>query len=146
MSGYSSLWDSIKHHVSETRNIKTQGMIDANDSLRVTHRAAQLFTLDILLQEHRKKFGRDIFPLHGKDALHHKILIKYKWPLDMIRELSLSDCLLALQDELIPENLSEGGRKFLGHVIERASQIGFDDLLDEEWNPMFAELFLREQQ
>ena len=113
--------------------------------LKVSHRTAQLFILDVFLHQHREKYGAGLFPLRGKNTLHHAILLKYKWPLDYIRNLSLSDALLTLQDELTPENLPEAAQKFLSGVLERASQIAFDDLLDDEWNPELGELFLHEQ-
>ncbi|HGV3480719.1 TPA: hypothetical protein ACNGY6_003607 [Klebsiella variicola subsp. variicola] len=146
MSNYSRLWENIKNHVINVRDVKYGYFTSSNDDLKVSHRTAQLFILDVFLHQHREKYGAGVFPLRGKNALHHAILIKYKWPLDYIRNLSLSDALLALQDELTPENLPEAAQKFLSGVIEKASQIAFDDLRDDEWNPELGGLFLHTQQ
>ncbi|HCD3047452.1 TPA: hypothetical protein NBM42_003751 [Klebsiella variicola] len=145
MSNYSRLWESIRILVSNIRKIETGSFVNSNEDLKVSHRTAQLFILDVFLHQRREKYGAGVFPLRGKNALHHAILLKYKWPLDYIRNLSLSDALLTLQDELTPENLPEAAQKFLSGVLERASQIAFDDLLDDEWNPELGELFLHEQ-
>ncbi|MGE5988094.1 ECs1072 family phage-associated protein [Klebsiella michiganensis] len=145
MSNYSRLWENIKNHVINVRDVKYGYFTSSNDDLKVSHRTAQLFILDVFLHQHREKYGAGVFPLRGRNALHHAILIKYKWPLDYIRSLSLSDALLALQDELTPENLPEAAQKFLSGVIEKASQIAFDDLRDDEWNQEIGELFLHEQ-
>ncbi|CQH11323.1 hypothetical protein ACOZ7A_000031 [Yersinia enterocolitica] len=145
MSGYSNLWYSIKNHINEVRGIKNVGYADANDSLKVDNRTMQIFILDVFLHEHRKKYGSGVFPLQGKNALHHKILMKYKWPLSVIREMSLNDSLFVLQDELILANLPEDAQKYLSHQ-EGTVQIAFDDLQEHEWKPTIAEIFLQVQE
>lgn len=145
MSNYSRLWEGIKNHVSNVREIQHGYFTNSNEDLKISHRTAQIFILEVFLQQHREKYGAGVFPLRGKNALHHAILLKYKWPLDYIRDLSLSDALFSLQGELTPENLPEAAQKFLSGVIEKASQIAFEDLRDDEWNQEIGELFLHAQ-
>lgn len=146
MSNYSHLWENIRNHVRNIRGIQKGYLVNSYDDLKLSHRTAQIFILEVFLQQHREKYGAGVFPLRGKNALHHAILLKYKWPLDSIRNLSLSDALFAVQDELTPENLPEAAQWFLSGVVEEASQIAFDDLEDKEWNQELGELFLHTQQ
>lgn len=145
MSDYSRLWENTKNHVIKVREVQNGYLPSTNEGLKVCHRTAQLFILDVFLQQHRKKYGDGVFPLRGKNALHHVILLKYKWPMDAIRNLSLSDSLFAIQDELIPENLPDEAQMFLSGVIENASQIAFEDLGDKEWDQNLGELLLHTQ-
>ncbi|HEO9916645.1 hypothetical protein CRX67_09545 [Enterobacteriaceae bacterium A-F18] len=146
MSNYSRLWENIKNHVINIRDVKYGHFTSSNEDLKVSHRTAQLFILDVFLHQHREKYGAGVFSLRGRNALNHVILLKYKWPLTTISALSLSDCLFAIQDELIPGNLPDAAQGFLSAVIEKASQLEFDDLHDEEWNQELGELFLHAQQ
>lgn len=146
MSDYSRLWENIKNHVINIRDVKYSYFTSSNEDLKVSHRTAQLFILDVFLHQHRQKYGAGVFPLRGRDALNHAILLKYKWPLTTISALSLSDCLFAIQDELLPGNLPDAAQAFLSGVIEKSSQLAFDDLRDEEWNQELGELFLHTQQ
>lgn len=102
--------------------------------------------LDIILYEHRKKYGNQLNGLNGKQALHHKLLLKYKWPLSVIRDLTLTDALLALHDEIQFSALPEPASEYLSRITHSNYPVNFPDYLDAEWDPELSEKFLIEIQ
>src|SRR5476651_2723709 len=103
-NGLEKLFYLIQDNVIKARELKTTGSIDNIQIDSTANRAVQLCVLDLILDEHRKKYGNQFGPLHGKLALQHKLLLKYNWPLTDIRALTLADIFLALHDEITFEN------------------------------------------
>ncbi|MGE0970106.1 ECs1072 family phage-associated protein [Klebsiella sp. WOUb02] len=140
---YSELWNLIQNHVSKVHGVQYTSLVRNNADMMIIHRTAQLFILEVFLHQHREQYGASVFPLKGRSALHHVILLKYKWPLPTIRNLSLSDSLFVIQDELTLDNLPESAQKFLSNQILLVTQIEFEHLHDDEWDPALGEIFLR---
>lgn len=146
INGIAHLFTQIKGNIAQLRGIKISGFVDNVEVSCVTNRTAQIFALDILLYEHRKKYGNQLNGLNGKQALHHKLLLKYKWPLSVIRELTLSDVLLALHDELQFSSLPKSVGDYLEQVVRTHYPVNFPDHLEAEWDPDLSEKFLIEIQ
>ena len=143
-TGIDRLFGNIKKNIAEIRGVTLSDFADPSEISPVYNRAALICALDIILHEHRKKFGNQLNELKGKQALHHKLLIKYKWPLSVIRELTLSDVILALQDELQIEDLPSGAGDYLSQVVGSHYLINFPDYLDSEWDPDLSAKYLVE--
>lgn len=139
LTGFAHLFEKTKERVAIVRNIKTTDFVDVEDQSRLYNRSIQLCTLDAMLSQHRLDYGTRYNPLNGTLALHHKLLLKYKWPLHEIRSLSLADCLLALHDELNMESIPESASKILKSIAANQFAISFPDIHDEEWDPALAE-------
>jgi len=145
--GFGHLFVHIKENIAKVRDLKTSGYMDRAADACLNKRAAQICALDILLAEHRIKYGTLFNGLYGKQALHHKLLIKYKWPLSAIRALSLGDVLLALHDELAFESLSESAGNYLYQVTSLSEYpVNFPDYLEAEWDPLLSQKFLFDSQ
>lgn len=140
--GIAHLFTQVKENIAKQRNIQISGYVDSSEVSCVNNRAAQICTLDALLFEHRKKYGTQFNGLNGKAALHHKLLLKYQWPLSTIRELTFPDILLALQDELRVENLPEDMSRYLSQVTLSQFPVNFADHPESEWDPNLAERLL----
>lgn len=140
--GIEHLFTQVKENIAKQRNIQISGYVDSSEVSCVNNRAAQICTLDALLFEHRKKYATQFNGLNGKAALHHKLLLKYQWPLSTIRELTFTDILLALQDELRVENLPEDISRYLSQVALSQYPVTFADHPESEWDPDLAERLL----
>ncbi|MEX2940292.1 ECs1072 family phage-associated protein [Serratia fonticola] len=143
IKGFYVLFEEIKGHVSQIRNINTSGTIDIHELNLLYQRSIQLFFLDSLLAKHRAEYGNAINPLKGRTALYHKLLMKYQWPIRVIVEMTLLESLLALQDEMLIDSLPEEAQKLMNSIHYLDYRFGFDDLLEDEWNPSFADKLLR---
>lgn len=143
-NGIAFLFTHIKTNIAKLRGITLSDYGDSAENSSVYNRAALICALDILLHAHRKEFGNRFNELKGKQALHHMLLLKYKWPLSVIRELTLSDVALALQDELKMEALPGGAGDYLLQVVGSHYSINFPDYLDDEWDPDLSEKYLIE--
>ena len=126
---------NTKEKIAQLRNINIVGSIDFDEVSCVYNRAAQLCILDVLLAKHREEHGNQFNGLNGINALHHKLLLKYKWPLDQIRALTISDCLLALHEELKLEALDDQIANHFKNVLSQYGENYFPDILDGEWDP-----------
>lgn len=142
INGFAHLFVQIKENIAKTRGVKTNGFVDSTEIACVNNRAAQICALDLLLAEHRKKYGTKFNGLNGKQALHHKLLMKYKWPLSLIRELKLEEALLALHDELVFESFGEAASKYLNQVTLSQYPVNFPDYLETEWDPLLSQKLL----
>lgn len=142
LKGFAHLFEKTKEHVAKIRNVKTTGIVDTVKLSCTYNRAIQLCALDAVLAQHRVDFGTLYNDLKGISALHHKLLLKYKWPLTEIRSLSLSDAMLALHDELKIETLPAEASRILAAIARDQHLVVFPDLLDEEWDPAFADKLL----
>lgn len=142
LKGFAHLFEKTKEHVAEIRNVKTTGFVDTVGLSCVYNRAIQLCAFDAVLSQHRLDFGTRYNDLKGISALHHKLLLKYKWPLTEIRALTLADAMLALHDELKIETLPPEASRMLASIAQDQHLVVFPDLLDEEWDPTFADKLL----
>lgn len=140
--GIAHLFTQVKENIAKQRNIQISGYVDSSEVSCVNNRAVQICMLDILLFEHRKKYATKFNGLNGKEALHHKLLLKYQWPLSTIRELSFPDVLLVLQDELRFENLPQDINSYLSKVSIIEYPANFADHPESEWDPDLAEKLL----
>ena len=139
ITGFVTLFAKTKAHVQQTRNTQT---IDPIENDRLHNRSIQLLFLDALLAKHRLEYGNTLNRLKGRSALYHKLLMKYKWPIRDIVEMTLLESLLALQDEMKPENLPEDAQRFFSNIQYTHFQATFPDLLEEEWEPNLADELL----
>ncbi|EBA7111596.1 hypothetical protein ORL35_002944 [Salmonella enterica] len=146
ISGIAHLFTQIKANIAELRDIKVSGFVDSTAVSCVTNRAVQICALDALLYEHRRKHANQLNGLTGKHALYHLLLLKYKWPLSVIRTMTLPDVLLALHDDLQFDSLPEGVGEYLSQIARTNYPVNFPDYLESEWDPDLSEKFLIEIQ
>ncbi len=128
----------IQNKIAAHHGVQMQGYIES-PYYQVQNRAVLIFSLEVVLEAHRAKYGTLTSPLKGKLALEHLLLLKYKWPLSEIRSLSLQDALFALQEELVLENLPEKAQEVIKMFNAHRARTTFDQIVDEEWDP---ELYL----
>ncbi|WP_062748898.1 ECs1072 family phage-associated protein [Erwinia persicina] len=137
-----ALYQAHKHQISKQRSIPETGMVDSDDLDKVSNRAALMALLDITLEEHRVKYSSTLNPLRGRKALTHLILTKYKWPIDTISKMSLSDSILAIQDELFSPNSSELSKEHLKNINAQYFCQVFEDMPESDWDPVIHESYL----
>ncbi|AYY80295.1 MULTISPECIES: ECs1072 family phage-associated protein [Proteus] len=145
MSNYSNLFQIIKMRVCRN-NKESDSMLDMrNDhrSKQVWHRIEQIFILECLLDEYRKKHGSLHSPLDGKKALHHMILNKTNWPLSEIKALSFNDCILIITEYLKKENIHPDAQDFLNRMNLPTNSYPLDDFSEEDWAPKENAPFLQ---
>lgn len=142
LKGFAHLFQSTQENIKKTRSIKTTGFIDPHQFACAENRALEICALDAVIAQHRLDFATKFNPLKGKAALHHKLLLKFKWPLREIKALPLSEILLALHDELNIKDLPGEASKALAAISNLDNLSVFTDYIDEEWNPNLAEKFL----
>lgn len=142
ITGFAHLYQQVRDNVAKARSVKTTGFIDQNELACVDNRAMQLCILDLILAAHREKYATNFNGLSGINALHHKLLIKYQWTLPQIREMSLSDLLLAIHDELRFENLEPEASRYFKSLSDTTYPVIFPDVLDQEWDPDLSAKFL----
>lgn len=94
-----------------------------------------IFALEVILEQHREKYGTNWNPLNGKQALEHLILKKFQWPISQIRNLSLQDALFILQEELNFKNLPENAQQMIQMFGSSRANQCFPDIAEEEWDP-----------
>ena len=126
----------LQTKIAELHDVAMQGVIKP-EYYKVQNRTVLIFSLEVILEEHRKKYGHLTNPLKGKSALHHMLLRKYKWPLSEIRSLSLQDSLFLLQEELALESLPEPAQKVIQMFSAHRAKDCFDEVLEDEWDPEF---------
>lgn len=146
LSGIANLFNHTADNIAKIRGVRTTGLVNPKDISCVKNHAAQLCALDVILHLHRKEHGHQLNRLHGKHALYHKLLIKYQWPLSVIRDMSLSDIIIALHDELQIAALPEDAQRYLSRMTGDYYPDHFPDYLDEEWLPDSAVELLTEVQ
>lgn len=129
--------------IAQVRGIKTSGLVDAHEINKLESRATLLTLLDARLFEHRKKYATPFSNLSGKRGLEHLILTKYRWTLEQIRNLSLADALLTIQEELTYQNSVADTQAFLDHRYWDTMINHFDDFLEDEWDPELAAQYLK---
>lgn len=142
INGFGHLYSETEQRVAKIRDVKTTGFVDSNELAKVTNRAIQLCILDLLLAAHRSKYETPLNKLPGVKALHHKLLMKYKWPLSEISALSLSDIFVALHDEITIESLEGQAKTYFSSLLASAYPLAFTDFINEEWDPNLSERLL----
>lgn len=146
MSSRSELWKSIIAKVSNARGIKLPPfMFTQNlnpDQIKVYLRSLQIFILENVLQEHRRKYATLFEPLKGDRALDHKIFLKTNWPINQIRAMSTGDKLLILQEDISTEHLPKSTKDYIEDIAIPEISITFDDFLPEEWDSQENKIFL----
>lgn len=133
-------FELIRQKVFEYHSVPMSGIV-TEDYEKAQNRSVLIFTLEIVLEEHRKKYASLVSPLLGKHALHHLLLTKYGWTLSEIRGLSLQDLIFSITDSMFRfENLPETAQYIIKQYNAHRAKTFFSSLKDDEWNP---ELFLQ---
>lgn len=143
ITGFAHLYHQTREHVAKVRSVQTSGYVDQTELSRVDNRAIQLCLLDLKLAAHRVKYGSKFEGLSGITALHHKLLIKYQWPISLIKEMSLSDLLIAIHDELNVDGLDPEAKRYFQELINNSYPVTFSDTIEEEWDPNLSAKCLR---
>jgi len=128
-------FEAIQNKIAAHHKVQMYGHIET-PYYQVQNRAVLIFSLEVVLESHSAKYGTPASPLKGKLALNHLLLLKYKWPLSEIRSLSLQDALLALQEELVFENLPENAQVVVRMFNAHRALPTFEQVIDEEWDPV----------
>ncbi|SUP83802.1 hypothetical protein ACILPN_17760 [Yersinia wautersii] len=132
-------FDIISKKIFSLHDVARIGAIIEPQYTQCKNRSALIFALESVLHTHREENCTIWNPLEGRKALEHLLLQKYKWPLEEIRSLSLTDIVLLLQNELSPANLPEAAQSLLKMYGGLTSRKAFPDFMDAEWDP---ELYL----
>ncbi|EAW9117323.1 hypothetical protein ONZ27_004107 [Salmonella enterica subsp. enterica serovar Chandans] len=144
MSEYHNLLHVIRSRVCENRNMPNsdyyQGSQQGN---QIRNRTALIFTLEMILHQHRIKHATIFNPLEGKDALYHLIFMKTHWLPSDIRNLTLEDALFVIQEELRMENLSNDAQDALKNFNLPSVAFRFEDFPEADWNYKENSTFLR---
>ncbi|WP_272457482.1 ECs1072 family phage-associated protein [Escherichia coli] len=101
-----TLYKSHCENVGKYRGIEISGVVSSVEISKVESRATLLTLLDLVLHEHRKKFGTPYNQLNGKKALVHLILMKHHWMPKQINKMKFDELLLSIQDELTLDKIS----------------------------------------
>ena len=133
------LFQEIKERIVKVRGLPNAEQAEPEDRIKIHNRAFLLFSLDCLLDEYRSKHATLWSALKGRDALHHLLLKKYGWTLYEIRSLTLADSLFAIQDELVFDKLPQAVQGYLQENHWDKFNRAFDDLTDQEWDPMLGD-------
>ncbi|ENF6040753.1 hypothetical protein ABRV10_002767 [Citrobacter amalonaticus] len=135
MSVYHNLLHVIRARVCENRNMSHsayyQGSLQDN---QIRNRTALIFTLEMILHQHRIKYGTIFNPLEGKDALYHLIFLKTHWLPSDIRKLTLEDALFVIHEDLRMENLSAGAQEALKSFNLPSVAFPFEYFPEADWN------------
>ncbi|WP_423244281.1 ECs1072 family phage-associated protein [Citrobacter braakii] len=144
MSEHHSLLHVIRSRVCENRNMSHsayyQGSLQDN---QIRNRTALIFTLEMILHQHRIKYGTIFNPLEGKDALYHMIFMKTHWLPSDIKNLTLEDALFVMQEDLRMENLSSDAQNALKNFNLPSVAFQFEDFPEADWNYTENSTFLR---
>ncbi|EMD6811843.1 hypothetical protein VRT12_000313 [Citrobacter koseri] len=144
MSEYHSLLHVIRSRVCENRNMSHSAYYQGSQQdNQIRNRAALIFTLEMILHQHRIKYATIFNPLEGKDALYHLIFMKTNWLPSDIRKLPLEDALFVIQEELRIENLSTDAQDALKSFNLPSVAFRFEDFPEADWNYMENSTFLR---
>lgn len=128
-------YEIISKKIFELRGVAQYGQVEEPQHSQCKNRSALIFILESVLHLHRQAHATHWSPLEGRKALDHLLLHLYKWPLSEIRALSLADVILALQDQLMPDNLPDEVKSVLKSYGALSARQLFTDIKDEEWDP-----------
>jgi hypothetical protein len=145
MSAYSDMWQVIKMRVCQNSNVPEAVTYGTNNYVgsRVKLRILQIFTLECILDQYRKKNGSPFAPLEEERALYHMIFEKTKWPLQTIRDLHLNDALFIINDQLKISNLPQEAQTFISKLNLGSVAYSVDDFPKEDWAPKENAIFLQ---
>ena len=144
MSEYHNLLHVIRSRVCQNRNISHstyyQGSQQDN---QIRNRTALIFTLEMMLHQHRMKYATIFNPLDGKSALYHLVFMKTNWLPADIRKLSLEDTLFVMQEDLRIDNLSPDAQEALHSFNLPSVAFQFEDFPEADWDYTENATFLR---
>ncbi|HHP7646313.1 TPA: ECs1072 family phage-associated protein [Escherichia coli] len=145
MSDYSALLQAIKLKVCQNNNIPEHFLFDMTvQRCRETwYRIGQIFTLECVLEEYRRKNAHLHYHLDNRKALHHMIFRITKWKLEDIRKLSLRDSLFVIAEYLTPENMCEEAAEFLTGLNLPVTHTDTTHWSDQDWAPEQNSTFLQ---
>ncbi|KML25478.1 hypothetical protein VL10_00055 [Leclercia adecarboxylata] len=144
MSEYHNLLHVIKSRICENRNMPQSAYYHGSQQdNQIRNRTALIFTLEMVLHQHRLKYATIFDPLEGKSALYHMIFMKTHWLPSDIRNLSLEDALFVIQEELRIDNLSSDAQEVLQSFNLPSVSFLFEDFPEDDWNHTENSTFLR---
>lgn len=144
MSEYHNLLHVIRSRVCENRNMSQSAYyLGSQQDNQIRNRTALIFTLEMILHQHRIKYATIFNSLEGKDALYHLIFMKTHWLPSDIRNLTLEDALFIIQEDLRMENLSVSAQEALKSFDLPSVAFPFEDFPEADWNYMENSTFLR---
>lgn len=145
MSDYSSLLQAIKLKVCQNNNIPEHFLFDMTvQRCRETwYRIGQIFTLECVLEEYRRKNAHLHYHLDNRKALHHMIFRITKWAPGDIRKLSLSDSLFVISEYLTPDNMCKEAAEFLVGLNLPVTHTDTTYWSDRDWAPEQNSVFLQ---
>lgn len=144
MSEHHTLLRVIRSRICENRELpQSSYSLSSLEDNKVKNRTALIFTLEMILLQHRMQHATIFNPLEDKKALHHLIFMKTKWRPADIRELTLEDSLFVIQDELKIEKLSNDAQAALVSFNLPDVAYLFEDFPEADWNHMENSAFLQ---
>ncbi|WP_340618847.1 ECs1072 family phage-associated protein [Xenorhabdus entomophaga] len=145
MSNYSDLLLIIKMRVCQNNGMPTSSMSGKNNYRvnQVWHRIEQIFVLECILDEYRKKYGSPHSPLENEKALHHMILEITKWSLPEIRALSFNDSMFIISERLRRENMHPDAQGYLNSLDFPATSYPLDEFSEKDWDPKGDSIYLQ---
>lgn len=99
--------------------------------------AYMLLVLEIYIATYKEKIDLNKLPfvkLTGDSALRHSILTEYKYSIDQINSLSLSQMVFLLLKYLSPDNFCETVRDYLNIIKLNPNHSNIDWSLKVNWN------------
>ncbi|WP_316304305.1 hypothetical protein [Atlantibacter hermannii] len=143
MSDYHNLLHVIRSRICENRNMSHSSYYQGSQQdNQIRNRTALIFTLEVVLHQHRMQYATIFNPLVGKEALHHLIFLKTHWIPADIRKLSLEDALFVIQDEMKIEKLGPDARGALESLNLPSVAYRFDDFPEADWDYKENSVFL----
>ena len=144
MSEYHNLLHVIRARVCENRNMSQSAYYQGSQQdNQIRNRTALIFTLEMVLHQHRLKYATIFNPLDGKAALYHMIFMKTRWQPSDIRKLPLEDALFVIKEELRIDNLNSDAQEVLQSFNLPSVSFQFEDFPEEDWNHTENSIFLR---
>ncbi|CAH0199326.1 hypothetical protein SRABI13_01688 [Erwinia aphidicola] len=144
MSDYHNLLFSIRSRVCDNRNMSHSAYYAGSpQDNQIRNRAAAVFVLEMVLHQHRAKYGTIFNPLERKAALNHLIFVKTKWAPQDIKSLSFEDALFVIQDELRIDNINEEAQAALSAFNLPAHSYHFEDFPEADWAQKENSMFLQ---
>ncbi|MBK0018755.1 hypothetical protein [Kosakonia sp. S42] len=144
MSEYQDLLQVIRSRICENRNISHSSYYHGSQlDYQIRNRTAFIFTLEIVLHQHRIKYATIFDALDGRSALYHLIFMKTHWQPTEIRKISFEDTLFVMQEDLRIDNLNIDAQEALSNFNPPSIVFRFEDFPESDWNYKENSIFLR---
>lgn len=144
MSEYQDLLHVIRSRICENRNISHSAYYHGSQQdNQIRNTTALIFTLEMVLHQHRIRYATIFNQLEGKSALYHLIFLKTYWQPSEIRKLSFEDVLFVMQEELRIDNLNTDAQEALSGFNLPSVTFRFEDFSEADWDCKENSIFLR---